>query len=366
MGFLRNRRIRKAAEDVLRQARHLRNMRGDLLAGKDLEKLGRHEAEIVRLRGQGEWDGVRAATQDLYSCVAGLCPKQPFAAARENLEILVVAVSVAMAFRTYFIQPFKIPTGSMQPTLYGITSYDDATPGWTDRMPVKLVKWFVTGEWYRVVKVKASGYLSPPQDAGPLYPADHYYVIAGKRYRIPRNARKNYGPGQFVPKGAVLWAGSRIAGDHVFVNRVSWNFISPRRGDVIVFSTQDVGGLPQGTHYIKRLVGMPGEKMSIAPPDVMADGERIRDTESIRRIADREDGYAGYQFVDPRRAGPGEGILRRPGDVLQLGERDYFALGDNTTNSRDGRYWGSVPQVNMVGPAFLVYWPFSRRWGSIR
>jgi signal peptidase I len=41
-------------------------------------------------------------------------------------------------------------------------------------------------------------------------------------------------------------------------------------------------------------------------------------------------------------------------------------MGDNTRNSRDGRYWGAVPQANLVGPAFMVYWPVSRRWGLIR
>ena len=51
---------------------------------------------------------------------------------------------------------------------------------------------------------------------------------------------------------------------------------------------------------------------------------------------------------------------------MPLKEREYFALGDNTRNSRDGRYWGPVPQKNLVGPALLVYWPLSKRWGLAR
>ena len=66
-------------------------------------------------------------------------PLHPNALA-ENFEVLVVAIAVAMAFRCYFLEPFKIPTGSMQPTLYGIYSSDQAVPELWDRMPLKLVK----------------------------------------------------------------------------------------------------------------------------------------------------------------------------------------------------------------------------------
>ena len=57
----------------------------------------------------------------------------PHAAWRENVEVLLVALAVAMGIRTFFLQPFKIPTGSMQPTLYGVTSVPDYTPDVTTR-----------------------------------------------------------------------------------------------------------------------------------------------------------------------------------------------------------------------------------------
>src|SRR5207302_11332715 len=53
----------------------------------------------------------------------------PNAGLRENIEVLLVAIAVAMAIRTFFLQPFKIPTGSMQPTLYGVTSVPDFSRG---------------------------------------------------------------------------------------------------------------------------------------------------------------------------------------------------------------------------------------------
>src|ERR1039457_422494 len=56
----------------------------------------------------------------------------PHAAWRENVEVLLVALAVAMGIRTFFLQPFKIPTGSMQPTLYGVTSLPDFSPSKID------------------------------------------------------------------------------------------------------------------------------------------------------------------------------------------------------------------------------------------
>ncbi|HNT87073.1 MAG TPA: S26 family signal peptidase, partial [Candidatus Hydrogenedentes bacterium] len=53
----------------------------------------------------------------------------------------------------------------------------------------------------------------------------------------------------------------------------------------------------------------------------------------------------------PRRCGE-----TRPRDEVRLGAGEYFALGDNITNSRDSRYWGTVPERNLLGPACLVYW----------
>jgi signal peptidase I len=86
----------------------------------------------------------------------------------------------------------------------------------------------------------------------------------------------------------------------------------------------------------------------------------------MARIADQAPGYeAGYQLVDPRTAGSDPCYLASPNQKVLLGPGEYLALGDNTTNSRDSRYWGPVRQRNLVGPACLVYWPFSKRWGLI-
>jgi len=132
----------------------------------------------------------------------------------------------------------------------------------------------------------------------------------------------------------------------------------------MVFSTADIPTLAPGMHYIKRLVGLPGETISIAPPNVRVDGVEVHEPRSIERIASRSPGYAGYTLADPR--SPESCVLRSPSDTFTLGDAEYLALGDNTLNSKDSRYWGGAPQQNLVGPAAFVYWPLlTKRWGPI-
>ena len=71
----------------------------------------------------------------------------------------------------------------------------------------------------------------------------------------------------------------------------------------------------------------------------------------------------GYTFAH---AGSPGAKLRSQNDVLKLGDHEFLPFGDNTTHSLDGRYFGGVPLNSLVGPAFVIYWPFSERWGKAR
>lgn len=359
----RRRQRQKRAGELLRHARHVRHMREDLLSAADLREL---DALCARVKDAGAHHDPAAfepASIALQACTLRLMPPRSNPGLRENLEVLIVAVGVAMACRTYFLQPFKIPTGSMQPTLHGILYEDQAEAGLTDRLPLKLVKWAVTGDWYLEVKTTHSGYVEAMQ----LDHEDSARVlcrIAGKTYRIPLYLANQMQDGRFIAKGTVLWRGVRKAGDHVFVDRVRWNLFPPKRGQIVVFNTDDIPSLPPKMHYIKRMVGLPNERISISPPELLVNGQPCREPEGIRRIAAREPGYAGYKLVDGLTAGDPHGLeMRTPATVRALGPDEFFALGDNTGNSRDGRYWGTVPRRNLVGPAIMVYWPFSKRWG---
>jgi signal peptidase I len=71
-----------------------------------------------------------------------------------------------------------------------------------------------------------------------------------------------------------------------------------------------------------------------------------------------QDGYRGYSH--------GNLYLGSSDNSFTIPPRGYFAMGDNSYNSYDSRYWGPVPEENVVGRGLFVYWPFGRHWGIIR
>ena len=239
---------------------------------------------------------------------------------REWLDTLVVAISVAMAFRAYFYEPFKIPTGSMQETLWGYHTTAGVERSDWDAFPLSLAKWAWTGE--RVVDWK-----SPVTGTVRCQPRNDGFAtvrvgISPETWSLPTDASRDLN-GKFVTAGETLWKGAITTGDFIFVNRWKWNFVRPKDGEVMIFSTTGIDRLPQGTHYIKRMKARPGET---------------------------------YVLEHPVEGGP---------TSVTMGEREYFACGDNYSNSFDSRYWGPVPAENLRGCAAVVFWPFNG-WRVIR
>jgi signal peptidase I len=364
MSFLKYRKAKKTAHEMLKHAQHIRNMREDIMTASELDSLAENERSLRIAVERKDIPAIKTAVESLSGTIDEIAPQSKGGGLRENFEILVVALAVAMGLRTYFIQPFKIPTGSMQPTLYGITSVAKDSPGLMDRYPLKLLKFVVTGKWYSERYAKSDGVLYFPPKESPSDPSVLLYSIGGKQHKIPRDAVNFYAPGkrydlkflpnQHVKKGDLLWSGVVTRGDHIFVNKVIWNFRKPKRGEIMVFYTTGIKTLPQGTHYIKRMCGLPNETVSIEEPNLVINGKVVDQPETIARIERKKFGYDGYQRM---------GNFTDNDFVWSLSDGEYFAMGDNTGNSRDSRYWGSVPERNLVGPAAFIYWPLSKRWG---
>ena len=239
---------------------------------------------------------------------------------REWLDTLVVAISVAMAFRAYFYEPFKIPTGSMQKTLWGYHTEANVEKGKWDAFPLSILKWDWTGSRTVDWKAPVSGTVRcQPRNDGF---ATVQVGTSAQIWSIPTDACHEL-HGKFVRAGETFWKGSITTGDFIFVNRWKWNLWQPKDGDVMIFSTTGIDRLPQGTHYIKRMKARPGESYVLEHP-----------------------------------------VEGRPTEV-KMGKDEYFACGDNFNNSFDSRYWGTVPRANLRGEGAVVLWPFNG-WRIIR
>ncbi len=369
------RRLRKTAREALHHARHMRAMREDVARAQDLDAARAAEDRVASALRARDAAAVETSLGELDQALRQLAPPRSWHRARELVEIAAVAGSVAMALRCYFIQPFRIPTGSMMPTLCGVQIREQNGRRWYDWPPISWIGWALMGEGYVEVRARCNGYVGfahrSPDDEYELIPVldrppDREGMTGGApvlhraRVNLPRRVRE----GSFVTEGDVLASGRVKIGDHVFVDKIRYNFLKPRRGDIIVFDVTRVD-FPnlRGDFYIKRLAGLPNERVSIRPPHLVVNGQPVESPYPFHRLV-HDPAYHGYELASgpaPRRP-----KLADPDDVLVLGPNEYLPLGDNTRSSLDGRYFGPVKAEDLVGPAFAVYWPLSRRWGWVR
>ncbi len=151
-----------------------------------------------------------------------------------------------------------------------------------------------------------------------------------------------------IPTGSM--ESNLLIGDHLLVNKFVYGLDSgpfskllpykePKRGDVIVFKypgNVDVA-------YVKRLIGMPGDKIEMIGRTVYVNGKAL------------EENYT--QYTDP------DSVYRQFGPKI-VPQGEYFAMGDNRDNSEDSRYWGTVPRDYILGKALVIYWSFKTPSGE--
>ncbi|MBR2144532.1 MAG: signal peptidase I, partial [Akkermansia sp.] len=124
-----------------------------------------------------------------------------------------------------------------------------------------------------------------------------------------------------------------------------------------------------GTHYIKRLCGLPGDTLQVKEPYLLVNGVPAAES-TIARVAAGKAPFnpEGYQQLNHRTQPLAYMTDLGPVHLQNTSNpamREYAALGDNTTNSLDSRYWGPVRQFNIIGPACFTLWPFTNHWGGI-
>lgn len=371
----------------------------------------------------------------------------------ENVEMLLVAAIVILGIRSFFVQPFIIPTNSMYPSFYGMQPYiyeDEAPPNPFVRLMEKV---FLGASHYRL-DAESSGYLYLVLQNG----GSHRYATAnfpdGRFFILPSSVREYvfeiggkehllHVPAEFdldellaekfagisdlrdlpliiaqdhriangrmklsenkLRKGDTALAFDVLIGDALFVDRMSYNFVRPKSGDPIVFRTAKIDQFNQelGTpakarigedkYYIKRLVGEPGDTLEMkVPENIFSNGMDLRkgvpgilhrngspivsseaSVKNNRQVSlfaqdpasEKLEGFPGYR-ADGLLSN--QTLLRIPlnSDLNNPTKQNgYFAMGDNSTDSLDGRAWGFVPESQIIGKALFIYYPFTRRWG---
>ncbi len=364
----------KAAEKKLAYNR-------DVWSAEACAQMEGHVASLKKALASKSKEGVAEGEKAIEEFCKVHCPVGENAWISENVEVVLVAIIVALGIRTFVVQPFTIPTSSMSPTLKGITGTEtkESPPNYA----TQVLQFATHGRTLHEVVAKDDETIEAIEDFQRPFPRNFFTYTRIKtdknEYFVNENVKTvaedfHLMRGARYAKGEPIVRGYTDTGDHVFVNKFIYHFRKPSRGEVIVFLTQNLeflgnpGPPPRkpSQFYIKRLAGIPGDELAIVSPQLFVNG-RPGEERGFQRVAEGTrtnpagNGYMGYGH-DRERTTPV--YLTDPSKKFTVPEKSYFPLGDNSYHSQDGRYFGPVPQDNMCGSGFLVYWPFMRDKGT--
>ena len=170
-----------------------------------------------------------------------------------------------------------------------------------------------------------------------------------------------------IPSGSMM--PTLLIGDFILVNKYAYGIRlpvvntkiveigEPERGDIVVFRFPKN---PQ-VDYIKRVVGLPGDKIAYYDKKIYVNGKLAKQV-SLGRYQGVGQGknMTGARLMLEDLTGVEHQILILPGaptveGVFTVPQGQYFVMGDNRDNSNDSRYWGTVPEANLVGKAFFIW-----------
>lgn len=219
----------------------------------------------------------------------------------------LIGIWIAIAFlRLFVVENYRIPTSSMTPTLVGgsIAELD-----WDDDGDMDYILAF--GSSYTVFSKEGEGY--------DMWATGRLAADVERRFEKARRQRH----------------------DNILVNKFQYWLCPPHRGEIAVFKPPQGISTREAPIYVKRIVGEPGETVSIVGDRLHVNGFPVEDPSRFL-----------YQQYDRRadRWGPAY-------KGQTLGDHEYLFFGDNTLNSSDGRNWGGVPTINIKGKVFFRYWP---------
>jgi signal peptidase I len=428
--------MRDNASNWLELANKVWNYRRDRLTAQESDRLIARREELRRLlKARADAAKLKLGIESLEGALASvggaIYPKTSLV---ENVEFFLVAAIVILGIRTYFVQPFKIPTNSMWPSYYGMTAENLAPDKPAPGLVGQLFRFAAYGAQRRTLVAPRAGAVSVPlfvrgDSVSVAYTlrAGHSWLILPARVKeytfyvdgIPATVRVPADFGDFdeivektffrdhaamleqvrsarrdgqselmriqldenrgdtyeaerIPLGRSVRAGDPVvrfdimAGDQLFVDRISYNFVRPSVGQGFVFRTDNIPDIARTSgaqYFIKRLVGVPGDSIELREPALYRNGGPITGSEAFDLNARRVPPYRGYANASHEDYRYSQLF---PGETIRVPEHGYLALGDNSHNSFDGRFWGFVPEKDVVGRPLFIYFPFTRRWGTSR
>ncbi|MEP6663933.1 MAG: signal peptidase I [Verrucomicrobiota bacterium] len=394
--------VAREASELRGHVHKLSNAQRDLISPEAYHSLKTAENELQAAIDQNADDAtIELRKTELETLANRWLKPYPNSGWRENVEVFLVAIAVAMAIRTFFLQPFKIPTGSMQPTLYGVEF--EAMQETPDQSAEKIPGFFgkiwdacVGGTFYHYVQAEADGQLVK------VDPPEHFLRFINKQTVWVKYAdRENLTPipvwftpdedpdqqakyqrqaglmqGRTFAKGDYILKVKEMVGDHLFVDRFTYNFRPPERGEIIVFKTAGImnPGMRQDQFFIKRLVALGGEKVSLGDDQHLRINEVRLDSSTPHfgnvynfKSVPEENHYFGHvnnTVAESLRMGNIAPYFPNEQSVFEVPKKSYLVMGDNTLNSWDSRGWGPFPKDNVIGKSFFVYWPIANHHES--
>jgi signal peptidase I len=408
---------KKAAKELLQAAHKVYHYRRDLIPESRLTEL---DNAVVELNGMlrdksTQVDSLTVSMDRLDALLRKIGGKiYPKTFWNDNIEVALVAAIIVIGIRTFFFQPFIIPTNSMYPTYSGMNAvmYEDK-----EEAPSTLMKTFrllTLGAKHKALVANNKGEVMLPmartsngamqiyhkQVKGkkwfvlPTVLSEYTVLVGGVPHNIrvpadfdmqdalldsfpeskPELVRMNGGTGYALDFGTHVDAGETVLrfditlGDALFVDRFSYHFKRPAAGDPFVFRTRDIPGIEGGQgnivdkYYIKRIGGVGGETLEIKDHTLLVDGHPRDEVEAYGRNARQEGEYSGYVYPSDNAVNSPK-LLTGPGVSATVPAGSFVALGDNSANSLDSRYWGYVPEKSVIGKAIFIYYPFTKRWG---